>query len=53
MVIINFNVDLGDKCERYRSYFFLPLYNYFFPTVNTSLPKLSQYADNERKTDAE
>ena len=29
------------------TYFVLPLYNYFCPTINASLPKLSQYnADN-------
>ena len=28
------------------TYFVLPLYNYFCPTINASLPKLPQYADN-------
>ena len=46
MVIININVHLADKCERYRSYFFLQLYNYLCLSFNISLLKLSQYVDN-------
>ena len=43
MVIINFNVDLVNKCERYRLHY--NYNNYFCPTLNISLPKLSKYAD--------
>ena len=46
IVIINFDVDLEDKYERYRLHFFPPLYKYFCPTINASLPKLPQYTDN-------
>lgn len=53
MVIVNFNVDLEDKCERVARTSFFPLYNYSILTINTSLRELSQCADNKRKTDTE